>query len=203
MFDEAKDGLFNILSKRSKEGYLYIGFGTKSLKIKPGMEHLACFASGLIALDAYASDGKDYEKDIEWARSLAYTCYQMYMKQQTHLSPELVQFDGDEMIIKEKYSVLRPETIESFYILYKVTNDPIFQKWGWDIFLAFEKCAKVKYGYSTIHDVNDPGSYEDKMESFFPAETLKYLYLLFSSDVKVSLSTYVFNTEAHPIELLK
>jgi hypothetical protein len=34
--------------------------------------------------------------------------------------------------------------------------------------------------------------------SFFLAETLKYLYLLFSTPDTISLDTYVFNTEAHP-----
>lgn len=36
----------------------------------------------------------------------------------------------------------------------------------------------------------------DYQESFFLAETLKYLYLMFSDEV-VDLSEYVFNTEAH------
>lgn len=37
---------------------------------------------------------------------------------------------------------------------------------------------------------------DDKMESFFMAETMKYLYLLFHDDEQlVSLDRYVFNTE--------
>ena len=40
------------------------------------------------------------------------------------------------------------------------------------------------------------------MESFFLGETLKYLYLLFSDDPDLlSLDTYVFNTEAHPLPI--
>ncbi len=34
--------------------------------------------------------------------------------------------------------------------------------------------------------------------SFFLAETLKYLYLLFDDANALDLSTWVFNTEAHP-----
>jgi len=38
------------------------------------------------------------------------------------------------------------------------------------------------------------------MESFFLAETLKYLYLLFDPDTPVDvLKKHVFNTEAHPL----
>jgi hypothetical protein len=36
------------------------------------------------------------------------------------------------------------------------------------------------------------------MESFFIAETLKYLFLLFSDDDILPLDEVVLNTEAHP-----
>jgi mannosyl-oligosaccharide alpha-1,2-mannosidase len=39
---------------------------------------------------------------------------------------------------------------------------------------------------------------EDKMESFWTAETLKYFYLIFSTPDMISLDDWVFNTEAHP-----
>lgn len=42
----------------------------------------------------------------------------------------------------------------------------------------------------------------DKMESFWIAETLKYLYLLFEDDPDVlPLDKWVFNTEAHPLPI--
>lgn len=59
-------------------------------------------------------------------------------------------------------------------------------------------------GYSSISNVRDPHNPQprDKMESFFLGETLKYLYLLFSDDPDLlSLDTYVFNTEAHPLPI--
>jgi hypothetical protein len=46
-------------------------------------------------------------------------------------------------------------------------------------------------------------NWKDKTESFFFAETLKYLYLLFSPSSLVSLEDYVFNTEAHPLPIDK
>jgi len=39
------------------------------------------------------------------------------------------------------------------------------------------------------------------MQSFFLAETLKYLYLLFSPPEVMPLDEWVFNTEAHPFRL--
>ena len=46
------------------------------------------------------------------------------------------------------------------------------------------------------------GTLEDKMESFFLSETLKYLYLLFDPDDETyAHGKYVFTTEAHPLPL--
>jgi mannosyl-oligosaccharide alpha-1,2-mannosidase len=39
------------------------------------------------------------------------------------------------------------------------------------------------------------------MESFWLAETLKYLHLLFSDETVLPLHEFVFNTEAHPLRL--
>lgn len=39
--------------------------------------------------------------------------------------------------------------------------------------------------------------------SFFLAETLKYLYLLFSDDSLLPLNKYVLNTEAHPFPVFE
>jgi mannosyl-oligosaccharide alpha-1,2-mannosidase len=47
-----------------------------------------------------------------------------------------------------------------------------------------------------IHTRED--NIENKMESFWTAETLKYFYLIFSPPDMISLDDWVFNTEAHP-----
>ena len=83
--------------------------------------------------------------------------------------------------------------------MYRATRDPVYREWGWKIFMAFEKHTRLEEGYASISDVFIP-KYTDKMETFYLAETLKYLYLLFSDDFSVlSLNDYVFNTEAHPL----
>jgi len=43
----------------------------------------------------------------------------------------------------------------------------------------------------------------DAMESYFLAETLKYLYLLFAPPETLDLSKVVLNTEAHPMPRLR
>ena len=73
------------------------------------------------------------------------------------------------------------------------------RQWGWEIFSAIERGCKTTYGFGNHPDVRNVNRKpEDRMESFFPAETLKYLYLLQSPDHEISLDHYTFNTEAHP-----
>lgn len=65
---------------------------------------------------------------------------------------------------------------------------------------AIEKHCKVDNGYSGIRDVYAyTTSKDDVQQSYFLAETLKYLYLLFSEDSLLPLDRWVFNTEAHPL----
>ena len=52
-----------------------------------------------------------------------------------------------------------------------------------------------------LEQVNS-GEKDDMMQSFFLAETLKYLYLLFSPPTVIPLDEWVFNTEAHPVRIV-
>ena len=62
----------------------------------------------------------------------------------------------------------------------------------------------MEAGYSGVRNVNAvPVQHDDTQQSFFLAETLKYLYLIFEDDDVVPLSDYVFNTEAHPLGKLR
>lgn len=46
-----------------------------------------------------------------------------------------------DSIIKplDTHSLRRPETVESLFLMYQITNNPIYRKWGWKIFKAFQK----------------------------------------------------------------
>ncbi|XP_015923941.1 ER degradation-enhancing alpha-mannosidase-like protein 1 [Parasteatoda tepidariorum] len=93
---------------------------------------------------------------------------------------------------------LRPELIESTYLLYQATKNPFYFHVGQEIIESLNKYSKAKCGYATIHNVQDK-TLEDRMESFFLSETCKYLYLLFDVDNPVNkmASHYLFTTEGH------
>lgn len=113
---------------------------------------------------------------------------------------------------------LRPEMAESLMYLYRATEDPKFLELAAQLVDAIEHSAKTSCGYATINNVNDH-SIEDRMESFFLAETTKYLYLIFdhqnfihndgrkarivdtpNGECVIDAGGYIFNTEAHPID---
>ncbi|KAE8447889.1 hypothetical protein EG329_010118 [Mollisiaceae sp. DMI_Dod_QoI] len=97
--------------------------------------------------------------------------------------------------------LLRPEAIESVFILYRITGDTYWADSGWTMFKSIMAHTKTKLAHSAIRDVLSAAPDKaDEMESFWLAETLKYFYLLFSTPDVVSLDEYVLNTEAHPLK---
>ncbi|EXJ94707.1 hypothetical protein A1O1_03104 [Capronia coronata CBS 617.96] len=96
---------------------------------------------------------------------------------------------------------LRPEAIESVFILYRMTGDESWREKGWTMFEAVDQATKTEIANAAIEDVTSQLMKQvDTMESFWLAETLKYYYLLFSEPDLISLDDYVLNTEAHPFK---
>lgn len=188
------------------------------------------------------------ERQIDLARDLMKTCWGMYAVTATGLAPEIAWFHvadedlkprpGDrpgrvtkdslaswkeDFIVKrlDAHNLQRPETVESLFMMWRITEDSLYREWGWKIFQAFEEFTNLGdgKGYTSLEDVNAvPPPRRDNMESFWlvsdetgvvgtshgdmvltlwQAETLKYLYLLFSPTDFLPLHEIVFNTEAH------
>jgi mannosyl-oligosaccharide alpha-1,2-mannosidase len=125
----------------------------------------------------------------------------------TKLGPEAFRFDGNNEAIalrsNEKHYLLRPEVVETYFYMWRITHDQKYRDWAWEATQALEKHCRTDDGYSGIKDVYSPiPAKDDVQQSFFLAETLKYLYLIFSDDSVLSLDKWVFNTEAHPLPIL-
>uniref|UniRef100_A0A7S4PR72 alpha-1,2-Mannosidase n=1 Tax=Guillardia theta TaxID=55529 RepID=A0A7S4PR72_GUITH len=101
---------------------------------------------------------------------------------------------------------LRPELAESAFYLYRATGKDKFRQAGAIILSSLEKYAKVQCGYAAIENV-ETKKVRDHMDSYFLAETVKYLYLLFDDSPETAIfrnaSKYIFNTEAHLLPLSK
>jgi mannosyl-oligosaccharide alpha-1,2-mannosidase len=178
---------------------------------------------------------------LDAAVKLGDTCYHMYSNQPLGLSPEFVTFSmttGEMMAGNYNNNggggggggtayLQRPEAIESFWYLWRLTGDWKYRIWGLEIFKSIEKHCKVESGgYSGIKNVRGSGGgrkrrrkeeeeeredgevvmveKDDTQQSFFIAETLKYLWLLFGGGDDEGWdweNGWVLNTEAHPLRV--
>jgi mannosyl-oligosaccharide alpha-1,2-mannosidase len=210
MYDAAIQGMHDeLLSTSTPSGLVFIA-DKNGEKMDYKMDHLVCFMGGLLGLGAYTDplglESDRAQRDLKTAKALTYTCYQMYARMKTGISPEFIQFYPDKDFVPGRgapHYLLRPEAVESFFILNQLTGDPIYREWGWEVFSAIERYCKTDVAYGELDNVNDVnGTPRNKMESFFLAETLKYLYLLQDPDTEVDvLNKHVFNTEAHPLRI--
>ena len=111
------------------------------------------------------------------------------------IEPEVLDYRAMK-VVSPGYP-LRPEIIESAYTLYQLTKDPVYLEMGRRFFEDLKRFCRVDSGFTTLKDVvtKEKG---DLMPSYFLAETLKYLYLLFAPEA-LDFPRVVFNTEAHPL----
>ena len=106
-------------------------------------------------------------------------------------------------MIDDKRYILRPEAIESVFIMYRITGKQIWADAAWRMFQSIEKISRTEVAAAAILDITQTGNAVEKMdsmESFWLAETLKYFYLVFADFNVVSLDEFVLNTEAHPLK---
>ncbi|XP_011502769.1 PREDICTED: mannosyl-oligosaccharide 1,2-alpha-mannosidase IA [Ceratosolen solmsi marchali] len=201
MYNEAMDAITKYMIIKSPSGLLYAS-DLQYERLEHKMGHLACFAGGMFALGAKTQKSEMSSQHMDIAAGLTNTCHESYDRSATKLGPEAFHFiEGNEaksLKNGEKYYILRPETFESYFVMWRLTKDPKYREWGWEAIQALETHCRVPGGYTGLHNVYqlDPQK-DDVQQSYFFAETLKYLYLLFSDDEFISLDEWVFNSEAH------
>jgi ER degradation enhancer, mannosidase alpha-like 2 len=132
--------------------------------------------------------------DVKRGRRLEESCFRMWTLR--GIEPEVLDYRA--MTIKEPGYQLRPEIIESAYYLHHATHDDRYLMMGQTFFDALVAHCRTDAGYTTLKSVVTMEK-SDLMPSYFLAETLKYLYLLFAPDSALDLDKVVFNTEAHPL----
>jgi mannosyl-oligosaccharide alpha-1,2-mannosidase len=110
----------------------------ESNRQKLKMDHLVCFAGGMFSLGAM---GESRQRDFHTGEEITRTCYEMYHRMATGIAPEISIFDSGDLEAdpRAKHYLLRPETVESLFVLYRLTGDQKYRDWGWEIFLAIEK----------------------------------------------------------------
>lgn len=133
----------------------------------------------------------DKEAQIKLARDLTTTCWGMYAVTETGLAPEIAWFHVSgvddlashtssnkvsswkkDFIVKplDAHNLQRPETVETLFVMWRITGDPVYREMGWKIFQAFEKHTFLgrERGHASVNNVKAvPPALRDNMESFW------------------------------------
>ncbi len=147
------------------------------------------------ALDAFYPAVLGLGNDLERAKQLQDSSFRMWML--AGIEPE--RLDYSTMKITSPGYPLRPEIIESTYYLYHYTHDPKYLAMGATYYSSLVKFCRTDEAYAALDDVRTKAK-ADSMESFFFAEVMKYLYLLFAPESTLDFNAVIFNTEAHPMK---
>ncbi|MBZ0179766.1 MAG: glycoside hydrolase family 47 protein [Melioribacteraceae bacterium] len=147
------------------------------------------------ALDAFFPAVLALSGDVDRAAALQESC--IWMWNLHGIEPEQYDYAADKVLSEAYY--LRPENIESAYYLYQITNDEKYLQMGAVYYESLIKYCKADEGFAHLESVITKKQ-SDNMESFFLAETLKYLYLIFAPEETLDFNSVIFNTEAHPFK---
>ncbi|KAG5985408.1 hypothetical protein E4U43_006068, partial [Claviceps pusilla] len=203
--------------------------GYNGKKTNPSSGHLASFAGGNFILGGIVLNHDKY-KNIGIHLTESY--YETYLQEAAGIGPEGFRWVDSALPANNPnnkpppanqtdfyaragfyttsgYYILRPETMESLYYAYRLTGDRKYQDWAWRAFDKIRQRARVNDAFAELTDVTQAngGGFVDEMQSFWMAETLKYLYLIFAADGPVHVqgqgarNEYVYNTECHPVRV--
>ncbi len=206
--DEALEHLLVEVATRDGD-FAFIGEGTRNERPSETVSHLGCFYPGSVALGVMSGAvmGEKAQRYLGFAEDMMDACLQLY-NTATGLGAESASFHGGQLQHTGRRYLQRPEVAESLFYLWRATHDDRWRDMAWSIAQSINTWCRVDGGFTGVKDVSvsdlDKIEYDDVQQSWFLAETLKYLYLIFEDDSKIDIAgqtsdTWVFNTEAHPV----
>ncbi|KAJ1851184.1 hypothetical protein LPJ73_003121 [Coemansia sp. RSA 2703] len=205
----------------SNRGYLFTGF-VDGAKFYPYTDTFTNFIPGTLGLLSKIVGSNTY---FQLAVDLLEGAHSVFDEMPSSLGAEAIRFvrknvPSDYLLLKDKakkqidqygfanereYYLLRPEYIESLFYMYRMTGNTTYADRVWKVWQGIQRNCRADEGYVGTADVSVDASVSgtlntvDSTESFFYAETFKYVYLTFADHNVLSLDDWVFTTEAHPL----
>lgn len=140
---------------------------------------------GLLALAGEVDSSEEAFKSWNW------------LWKTNNLVPMIYDAQRDS-VVNPAY-ILNPEVIESAWYLYVYTADESYREKGAAYWTSLKEHTRNETAFTALKDVRT-GERQDELPSFFFAETMKYLYLLFMEEPAYTPMDVVFSTEAHPFK---
>jgi len=135
----------------SNQDVLFVGsleVGNEGLSLRTEVQHLGCFVGGMVGLGARINDSSE---ELRMAIQLTESCVWAYQNTATGIIPEIFYVDqcpsegscewtdedatepghqyGFTSVADTSYQ-LRPEAIESVFIMFRITGESIWQEKG-------------------------------------------------------------------------
>jgi len=185
MWDESLKAIQHYLADSTDHG---LWFGRADMD--SGQRTATLFGS----LEAFFPAVLALSGNLRHAEDLQSSCYKMW---NLHgIEPEILDYEKMKVIYPPY--LLRPEIIESAYYLYHFTKKENYITMGETFLEDLKQHCRIDIAYTQLLNVITKEK-DDAMDSFFFAETLKYLYLLFAEEDALDFESVIFNTEAHPM----
>lgn len=169
-------------------GDVRVRAGEEAPQLIPNSQHLNCFVGGMFGLGGKLFGIREH---VVTAEKLARGCAWAYSVFPTGIMPEIFgllpcpsraecewdeerwQSQGDSRLPKgftharDPRYILRPEAIESIFLMYRLTGKPEYQDMAWRMFVAIQASTATDEANSAIKDVTvDPSDVTkfDQME---------------------------------------
>ncbi|KAG4106553.1 glycoside hydrolase [Neocallimastix lanati (nom. inval.)] len=205
------DSIFEYMLK----GYIlfgdpdYLTMTQDGLYVKVNMRTGSHYAYSMDGLTAFFPGVQVLMGDIDSAIHLHQIFIELWRKY--HAIPESYNFLMKSVSANSYF--LRPPninfiikiiTITTTIIIIKATKDPYYLEIGEMVLNDLERLCRTECGFAQLNPLTSY-SKEDRMESFFISESLKYLYLLFDEDniINTRYTNALFTTEGHFLILPK
>ena len=104
----------------------------------------------MYALAAHEEKDENSARWMDIAKGITNTCHESYDRSDTKLGPEAFRFtdavEARALKANERYYILRPETFESYFIMWRLTHDQKYRDWGWE-------AVEVKYSQFSVTQI--------------------------------------------------
>ena len=90
----------------------------------------------MYSLAAHEEKDENSERFMNIARGITNTCHESYDRSDTKLGPESFRFsdsvEARSVKSTERYYILRPETIEAYFYMWRLTKEQKYRDWAWE-----------------------------------------------------------------------
>ena len=94
------------------------------------------YIGGMYGLAAHRENDENSARWMDIAAGITNTCHESYDRTDTKLGPEAFRFSNaiEARALKqnERYYILRPETFEAYFIMWRLTHEQKYRDWAWE-----------------------------------------------------------------------